>query len=130
MSAAQVADNRADLEHDRALERCVAAEARENDCCLRYIDATLNRSMRPEDVWAARQQWDRAAVEMRDALSASYSAHQAMIAARDTLKSAYEQLAPLQRDLQTFTAGTDANKVVETYNHFVRWNELFAKDFN
>lgn len=130
VNAAQRADNQADEAHDRSLERCVSAESKENECFNRYLEATLNRSMRSEDVWALRQQWDRAVVEMREALSNTYTAYQTMMTAREELNRAYQQLAPTLRDMQAFTAGTDANKVVESYNYFVRWNELFTKEFN
>ncbi len=130
VTAAQRTDNRADEEHDKALERCVGAEVKENDCFYRYLEATANRSMRSEDVWALRQQWDRAVIEMRDALSYAYGAYQTMVSAREELNRAYQQLAPTLRDMQTFTAGTDANKVVENFNYFVRWSELFTKEFN
>ena len=102
----------------------------DHECFNRYLEATLNRSMRSEDVWALRQQWDRAVVEMREALSNTYTAYQSMMTAREELNRAYQQLAPTLRDMQAFTAGTDANKVVESYNYFVRWNELFTKEFN
>ncbi len=129
LQAAQRADDKADYDHDRALERVVAGEAKENDCYERYRDA-VSRGAKSEDAWVLRQRWAQAASEQNDALSASFSALQTMQSAREELSRAYIQLAGTQRELRQFTAVTNADKIVEQYNNFVRWSELFEREMS
>jgi hypothetical protein len=124
---AQRADDKADYDHDRALERVVSGEAKENDCYERYRDAVA-RGAKSEDAWALRQRWAYAANEQNDALSAAFSALQTLNSAREELSRAYVQLAAAQRELRQFTAATNADKIVENYNNFVRWVELFERE--
>lgn len=128
LQAAQRADDRADAEHDRALERVLTAETKENETYERYKDAAA-RGAKSEEVWALRQQWSQAANEENDALGAAYNALQSHQSAREELKSAYAQLGSAQRDMRAFAAANNADKIVENFNYFVRWNELFDKEF-
>lgn len=129
LQAAQRADDRADQEHDRALERVVAGEAKENENYERYRDAVA-RGAKSEEAWALRQRWAQAANEQNDALSASYSALQNLNSAREELARAYVQLAAAQRELRAFTAATNADKIVQNYNYFVQWVEIFEREMS
>jgi len=129
LQAAQRADDKADYEHDRALERVVAAEAKENDTYERYRDA-VTRGAKSEDAWALRQRWAQAANEQNDSLAAAFSALQTLNTAREELGRAYVQLAGTQRELRQFTAATNADKIVENYNNFVRWTDLFEREMS
>lgn len=119
---------RAEEEHDRALERVVAAEQRENESYERYSQ-TVTRGGTNEEAANLRAAWARFAREENEALAAAFNAFQAALAARDELKAAYGQLASSQREMVNYATATDANRIVENYNFFVRWNELFEKDF-
>jgi chromosome segregation ATPase len=126
---AQKNENRRDEEHDRLVERLVAAEARENDACLRYIDAYTSRRS-TDEVWALKSQWHRAIDEQRELAASCYNAFQALRQARDESERAYRELAQSQNELRTWAAGTNLNEVVELNNFFVRWQELYAKEFS
>lgn len=126
---AQKNENRRDEEHDRLVERLVVAEARENDACSRYIDAYMARRG-TEEVWALKSQWHRAIEEQRELAASCYGAFQALRQARDESERAYRELAQSQNELRTWAAGTNLNEVVELNNSFVRWMELYAKEFS
>lgn len=130
LQTAQRSAKRADEEHDRAIERVVASEARENESYERYCAATVASGGRTEETAALRANWARAVAEEQEALATSYTAHQAAQTAREEVNRAYAQLATSQREMRAFAAATDANRIVENYNFFVKWNELFAREFN
>ena len=129
LQAAQRADDKADYDHDRALERVVAAEAKENDCFERYRDGVA-RGAKSDEAWALRQRWSYAANEQNDTLSAAFSALQTLQAAREELSRAYVQMATAQREMRQFTVASNADKIVESYNNFVRWTDLFEREIS
>ena len=129
LQAAQRADDRADSDHDRALERVVAAEAKENDAYERYRDGVA-RGAKSEESWALRQRWSQSATEQNDLLLAAYSAFQTHNIAREEVSRAYIQLAASQRDMRAFTVASNADKIVENYNNFVRWSDLFERELS
>jgi DNA repair exonuclease SbcCD ATPase subunit len=125
---AQRNENRRDEEHDRLVERFAGAEAKENDACSRYIDAyTARRGT--EEVWALKLQWHRSIDEARELAASCYGAFQALRQARDECERAYRELAQAQNELRNWAAGTNLNEIVELNNFYVRWNELFTKEF-
>lgn len=129
LQAAQRADDKADYDHDRALERVVAGEAKENDCFERYRDG-VSRGAKTDEAAALRQRWAYAIAEQNDALSASFSYLQTAQAAREELTRAYAQMAAAQREMRQFTAATNADMIMENYNNFLKWTELFEREIS
>lgn len=129
LKAAKDTEERADTEHDRGVERVAAAEAREDDAYARWRDA-VSRGAQSEETWAMRQRWAQAANEEYDALVAAITLFQTLNAAREEVSRAYVQLAAAQKQMREFTVVADANKVVEQFNNFTQWLDLFERDLN
>jgi hypothetical protein len=129
LQEAKRALDRADDDHDRGVERVVAAEIKENEAFERWRDAVA-RGAKSEETWVLRQRWAQSAGEALDAMSAAFNLFQTLSRAREDANRAYADLAQSQRQMRDFAAAANADRIVEQFNNFTQWTDLFEREIN